>query len=50
VIVSILLSHTGSRKNVGPNTPTYATTLFVNPAASNQPNQASGLRVLGLIP
>jgi hypothetical protein len=50
VIVATVLSHTGSRKNIGPNAPTYSTTLFINPVASNQPNQASGLKILGLIP
>ena len=36
--------------DVGPNYPTYATTVFANPVPSNQPTSASGLRILGLIP
>jgi len=32
------------------NYPTYSTTVFTNPAASNQPSTASGLSVVGLIP
>jgi hypothetical protein len=49
VIVAVLLSH---RTNdvFTTNYPTYATTVLVNPTASNQPSKASGLRVLGLIP
>jgi hypothetical protein len=49
VIVAVLLSH---RANdiFTTNYPTYATTVFVNPTASNQPTKASGLRILGLIP
>jgi type II secretory pathway pseudopilin PulG len=49
VIVAVLFSH---RANdiFTTNYPTYATTVFANPTASNQPTQASGLRILGLIP
>jgi type II secretory pathway pseudopilin PulG len=53
VIVAVVFHNTaygGTRKNLGPNTPTYSTTVFSNPVASNQTAQASGLRILGLIP
>lgn len=37
------------RCDLGPSTPTYTSTIFVNPIASNQTGSASGLRILGLI-
>jgi type II secretory pathway pseudopilin PulG len=51
VIVAALLNNPSAptRHDVGPNTPTYSTTVITNPVASDQSNQASGLRVLGLI-
>ena len=52
VVVAALLHHPGSpgRQNIGPNTPTYSTVVLTNPLASDYPSQASGLRILGLIP
>lgn len=50
VIVAVRLNSVGSAQGLGSNTPTYTTTVFVNPVPSNQPNSASGLRLLGLIP
>jgi hypothetical protein len=35
--------------DIGSNYPTYSTTVFSNPAPTNQPGTASGLRVLGVI-
>lgn len=48
VILAVVLNR--SAADVGPNYPTYSTTVFTNPAASDQPTTASGLRILGLIP
>jgi type II secretory pathway pseudopilin PulG len=51
VIVAVLLHNPASpsRRDIGPNTPTYSTTVITNPVASDQLNQASGLRVLGYV-
>jgi type II secretory pathway pseudopilin PulG len=48
VILAVLPVRAAS--DVGPAYPTYSTTVFGNPVASNQTTAASGLRVLGLIP
>lgn len=48
VVLAVLLNHAAA--DIGPSYPTYSTTVFTNPAASDQPTSASGLRVLGLIP
>jgi hypothetical protein len=36
--------------DIGPAYPIYISTIFANPVASNQAANASGLRILGLIP
>jgi type II secretory pathway pseudopilin PulG len=48
VILAAVLDHAAT--DIGPSYPTYTTTMFGNPIASNQPTNASGLRILGLIP
>lgn len=47
VIVAVVLNRQAA--DLGTNYPAYATTVFSNPTASDQANQASGLRILGLI-
>ncbi|MHB8658516.1 MAG: prepilin-type N-terminal cleavage/methylation domain-containing protein [Solirubrobacteraceae bacterium] len=47
VIVAVVLGGQGA--DIGPNYPSYSTTVFVNPAASNQPGAPSGLKLLGYI-
>jgi type II secretory pathway pseudopilin PulG len=51
VIVAAVLHNPSSptRRNIGPNAPTYSTTVLTNPVASDQPNRANGLWVLGLL-
>jgi type II secretory pathway pseudopilin PulG len=48
VILGVLLNRTAA--DVGPSYPTYSTTVFTNPVASDQTGTADGLRILGLIP
>jgi type II secretory pathway pseudopilin PulG len=48
VVLAVLLNHAAA--DVGPSYPTYSTTVFTNPLASDQTANASGLRILGLIP
>jgi hypothetical protein len=52
VIVAVLLHNPSSpsRRDIGPNTPTYSTVVLTNPLPSDYPSSASGLRVLGYIP
>jgi type II secretory pathway pseudopilin PulG len=52
VIVAALIHNPSSptRRDIGPNTPTYSSTVITNPIASDYPSNASGLRILGLIP
>lgn len=47
VVVAVVMSQTSS--DVGANYPTYATTILANPVPSNQNNNSSGLKLLGLI-
>lgn len=47
VVVAVKLDQVGSNKNLGQNTPTYASTTFTNPVPSNQPNSTVGI-TLGL--
>lgn len=47
VVLAAVLSAAGA--DLGSNYPTYATTILVNPVASNSSNTASGLELLGLI-
>jgi type II secretory pathway pseudopilin PulG len=51
VIVAAVVQNpvASARRNIGPNTPTYSTTVITNPVASDQSNQASGLRFLGYV-
>jgi type II secretory pathway pseudopilin PulG len=48
VVLAVLMNH--SAADIGASYPTYATTVFANPIASDQTTTASGLRILGLIP
>jgi type II secretory pathway pseudopilin PulG len=48
IILAVLPTRAAS--DVGPAYPTYSTTMFGNPVASNQTTAASGLQILGLIP
>ena len=48
VVLAVILNHAAA--DVGPSYPTYSTTIFANPVASDETANASGLRILGLIP
>jgi type II secretory pathway pseudopilin PulG len=48
VILAVILKRTAA--DIGPSYPTYSTTVLTNPVASDQTANASGLRILGLIP
>jgi type II secretory pathway pseudopilin PulG len=48
VVVAVLLNQPAHRQNVGPNTPTYSTTVVSNPIPTNQPSATSGLCILAL--
>lgn len=45
VTVAVKLDQPSGRTDVGPNAPTYASTLLSSPVPSNQPNSADGLRI-----
>jgi len=45
VIVAVQLNALGTRKDVGPNTPEYLSTVIANPVPSDQVNAANGLRL-----
>jgi prepilin-type N-terminal cleavage/methylation domain-containing protein len=47
VVLAVVLQP--ALRTTTPQYPTYSTTIFVNPTASNQPNKPSGLTLLGLI-
>lgn len=47
VVLAVL--PTRAAADLGPSYPTYSSTLFANPAASDQPTAPSGLRLLGVI-
>jgi type II secretory pathway pseudopilin PulG len=47
VVIAAVLS--AATTDIGTNFPTYSTTVFTNPVASDAPSASSGLRVLGVI-
>jgi Tfp pilus assembly protein PilV len=47
VVIAAVLS--AAATDIGANYPTYSTTVFTNPVATDAPNSSSGLRVLGVI-